>query len=76
MRISAYFTFWASIVFAVASIAYAGFGFSSIDPSMSDALREDARGFAWFWLFMGGFGAVTATVSWLMLRGRFGALGD
>lgn len=36
------------VVFAIGCIAYAGFGFSSIDASMSQAVREDSRGYAWF----------------------------
>ena len=46
-------------MFAVLCIAYAGFGFSTIDASMSDALREDARGYAWFWMFLGGIGVAS-----------------
>jgi len=76
MKITAHVSFWGALVFAVLCIAYAGFGFSSIDASMSDALREDARGYAWFWMFLGGIGAVIAVISWLMLRGKFGALDE
>jgi len=76
MKITAQFAFWASLVFALLCIAYAGFGFSSIDASMSDAAREDARGFAWFWMFLGGIGAAFSIVSWLMLRGTFGPLDE
>ena len=76
MKITAHVSFWASLVFAMVCIAYAGFGFSSIDASMSDTLREEARGYAWFWMFLGGIGIATAIVSWLMLRGKFGALDE
>ena len=76
MKITAHFAFWASIVFAVLCIAYGGFGFSSIDASMSDEARADARGFAWFWLFLGGIGVVFALISWLMLRGKLGPLDE
>jgi hypothetical protein len=74
MKITAHFAFWASIVFAVLCIGYAGFGFSSIDASMSEELREASRGYAWFWMFLGGIGALFALLSWLMLRGKFGPL--
>lgn len=70
MRISAQVAFWASVVFAIGCLAYAGFGFSSIDASMSEAAREDSRGYVWFWLFLGIIGIATALVSWLMLSGR------
>ena len=76
MKVTAHFALWGSLVFAVLCIAYAGFGFSTIDTSMSDELRADARGYAWFWMFLGGIGAVIAVISWLMLRGKFGALDE
>jgi hypothetical protein len=76
MKITAQFAFWASLVFALLCIAYAGFGFSSIDASMSEAAREAGRGFAWFWMFLGGVGIVFALLSWLMLRGTFGPLDE
>lgn len=76
MKITAQFAFWGSLVFAVFCIGYAGFGFSSIDASLSDTARDDARGFAWFWLFLGAIGVVFALVSWLMLRGKLGPLDE
>lgn len=76
MKVTAQFAFWASVVFAILCIAYAGFGFSSIDASMSDTAREDSRGYAWFWLFLGGIGIASAAASWLMLRGKLGSLDE
>lgn len=76
MKISAQFAFWASLVFAVVCVAYAGFGFSSIDASMSDEVRDASRGYAWFWLFLGTVASVTAAISWLMLRGKLGRLDE
>ena len=76
MKISAQFAFWGALVFAVLCVAYAGFGFSSIDASMSDEVRESSRGYAWFWMFLGAIGAAFAAISWLMLRGKLGPLDD
>ena len=76
MKISAHFAFWASLVFAVLCIAYAGFGFSSIDAAMSEEVRDASRGYAWFWMFLGGIGVAFAIISWLMLRGKLGALDE
>ena len=76
MKITAQFSFWGSLVFAVLCIGYAGFGFSHIDASMSDAIREEARGYAWFWMFLGGLGLAFALISWLMLRGKLGPMDD
>jgi len=69
MKVSAQFAFWASIVLPIGCTPYAGFGFSSIDASMTESVREDSRGYAWFWLFLGGIGIATALVSWMMMRG-------
>ncbi len=76
MKLSAQFTFWASLVFAIACLAYGAFGFSSIDASMSDAARDDSRGYAWFWTILGGIGGISAIVSWLVIQGRLGTSGE
>ena len=74
MRISAQFTFWGSLAFALLCIGSGGFGFSSLDASMPDEVLEAARGFAWFWMFLGGIGILFAVLSWLLLRGTFGEM--
>ncbi len=76
MKVTTQVAFWSSVVFAIACIAYAGFGFSSIDASMTEATREDSRGYAWFWLFLGVVGVASAAVSWLLLRGKLGPLDE
>ena len=76
MKITAQWSFWLSLAFAAGCTVYALVGFSSIDASLTDAQRADARGFAWFWLFLGGVGVAVAIVSGLMARGRFGALDE
>jgi hypothetical protein len=72
VKVSAQLTFWIAIAFALASFAYAMFGFTSVDASMTDAERADSRGFALFWLFLAGIGAAMAIVSWLMAKGHLG----
>jgi hypothetical protein len=57
-------------VFAVACCAYAVYGLSMLDATMTEVERADGRGFALFFLFMGAIGAAMALVSWLMLRGK------
>jgi len=76
MKITAQMSFWLSLVFAAGCLAYALVGFSSLDASLTDAQQSDARGFAWFWLFLGGVGVVSAIVSRMMAQGRFGALDE
>jgi|APFre7841882630_1041343.scaffolds.fasta_scaffold623136_1 hypothetical protein len=72
MKLSLQLLFWLSLVFAGACIAYAGFGFSSIDASADPQLVENGRGYAWFWFFLGGIGAVMAVVSWLLMKEKLG----
>ncbi len=76
MRVSAHFSLWGGLVFAFFAAAYGVYGLMAITPDMSSVEQADAHGFALFWLFMGGIGAVMAAVSWLMLRGKFGPLDD
>jgi hypothetical protein len=69
MKISAQFSMWGSVVFALFCLGYAFSGFSSLDGMADDAARADARGFALFWLFLGAVGIVMAIVSWRMVKG-------
>ena len=72
MKLSAQLVLWLSLIFAGVCIAYAGFGFSSIDASADPQIVADSRGYAWFWLFLGGIGLLMAALSWLMVKGRLG----
>jgi len=72
MRISAQFSMWGAVVFALFCLGYAFAGFSSMDGMADDATRADARGFALFWLFLGVIGIVMAIVSWWMVKGDDG----
>jgi hypothetical protein len=72
MKLSAELVLWLSLVFAGVCIAYAGFGFSSIDAGADPQVTADSRGYAWFWLFLGAIGLMMAVVSWLMTKGRLG----
>lgn len=74
MRLSLHLLFWLSLVFAGACIAYAGFGFSSIDVTADPQMVEDSRGYAWFWFFLGSIGAAMAAVAWLMIKGKLGEI--
>jgi hypothetical protein len=74
MKFSAQFSFYAGLVFAVLAASYATYGLASIHPDMSAAEVSDAKGFAFFFYFLGSIGALLALVSWLTLRGRLGPL--
>ena len=67
MKLSMQMMFWLSLVFAALCLVYAYLGFSSIDTTMSDDVRDASRGYAWFWTFMGVIGLVVAGLGrWLM----------
>jgi hypothetical protein len=68
MKLSAQMMFWASLVFAALCVAYALFGFSSIDAGMPAQQQTDSRGYVWFWTFMGLIGLALAVVAQWMIR--------
>ncbi len=76
MKLSIQLMFWFSLVFACLCIAYAGFGFSSIEANADPQLVEDSRGYAWFWLFLGSIGVVLAIVSWRLTKEKQGSTGE
>lgn len=59
---------WLSLAFAVLCIVYGVVGLTSLDANAPTTMREDAHGFALFWLFLGAIGLVCAAGSWWMLR--------
>jgi hypothetical protein len=68
MKISAQFAMWSSIVFGVICL-YVGFdGLSNVDAMADAAARSDARGYAFFWLFLGAVAVACALVSWWIVK--------
>ena len=72
MKLTAQLTQWMALLFAVLCGAYGVNGMIASGALAEGAVRDDARGFAWFWLFLAGVGVVLAVVSWLMARGKLG----
>ena len=68
MKISAQFAMWTSAIFAALCIGVAFNGFSSLDAMADEAARSDARGFAFFWLFLGVVAVAAGVASWWMVR--------
>ena len=68
MKFSARFSLWGSAIFAVFCLGYAFSGFSSLDAMADDATRVDARGFAFFWLFLAAVAIVIGIASWWMMK--------
>ena len=61
-------TIVAGVVFAVVCLAVAVTGFTSLGDIRDPAQLADAKGFAWFWAFLGAVSAALAAVAWWMLR--------
>ena len=76
MKISAKFTFFAGIVFALFAFTYALVGGFSTDAGVSATELADARGYIFFWAFLGCFGVLMAVLSWLIIKGRLGGEHD
>jgi hypothetical protein len=68
MKFSARFSLWGSAVFAIFCLGYAFSGFSSLDAMADEAARGDARGFAFFWLFLGSVAIAIGVASWWMIK--------
>ncbi len=68
MKLSLQLTLYVSIAFAMLCLAYAAFGLHEMGAMPLGQERDDARGFAYFWMFLGGVGLAVAFVSWRMLR--------
>ena len=62
MKITAQFTVVMAAIFAVICFGVAITGFNALDSITDPVQLTDAKGFAWFWVFLGGvsvaFGAV------------------
>jgi uncharacterized membrane protein YhaH (DUF805 family) len=77
LKVSAQFSFWGGIVFAIACGAYGLYGLSTTaEAGLTEAQHSERLGFALFWMFLAAIGAVMAFVSRLMIQGRLGALDD
>lgn len=72
MKFSLQATIWAGTIFAIACIAIAITGFNSVADIADPVQRADARGFAWFWLFLAAICAGLSAAAWWMVRGMAG----
>lgn len=68
MKVSAHLALWSSLVFALVCLYVAWSGFSSVDAMADAQAQSDARGFAWFWLFLGAVGVAAGVASWWIIR--------
>jgi hypothetical protein len=64
MKISARLATLLSVLFAIVCCTVAFTGFTSLGDIVDPVKRADAKGFAWFWLFLAGVGVVFGVLSW------------
>jgi hypothetical protein len=75
MKLSLQATMVMGFIFSMACIAVAINGFTSIPAGADPAAVADARGFAFFWAFLGLVGFAFAAASWGILRAAAGGAG-
>ena len=68
MKVSAHLALWGGLAFAFVCLCVAWSGFSALGEITDPQTLEDARGFAWFWLFLAGVGAAAGVGSWWLVR--------
>jgi len=68
MQISAKVAMIGAAVFAALCLGVAITGFLSLGDIADPQQAADARGFAWFWTFLGGVAVVFGLLSWWSLR--------
>jgi len=68
MKISAQMTIVMAAVFAVICFGVAITGFTSLGEISDATQMADAKGFAWFWTFLGTVASVLGLGAWWMVR--------
>ena len=68
MKISAQMTVVIAAIFAVVCFGVAITGFSSLGGIADPVQLADAKGFAWFWTFLGVVGLVLGALSLWIVR--------
>ena len=67
MKISAQMSVIIAVIFALVCFGVAIDGFTSLGHITDPTQLDDARGFAWFWAFLGSIGLLFAVVGvWLV----------
>ena len=68
MKVSAQMTVVVAAVFAMVCFGVAITGFSSLGDISDPVVLSDAKGFAWFWAFLGSVAVAMGVVSWWLVR--------
>jgi len=68
LKLTAQMTIVVAAIFAAICFSVAITGFSSLGSYADPAQEADARGFAWFWAFLGAVAVVLGATSWWIVR--------
>ena len=68
MKISIQATIVFAAIFAVICLGVATTGFVSVGDIADQAQAADARGFAWFWTFLGSVAIAVGVLAWWLQR--------
>ena len=72
MKLSLQMTMVAAAIFGSVCLAIAIQGFLEIGDIADPVLANDARGYAWFWAFLGVVCAAMSLAAWWLTRARPG----
>ena len=68
MKLSLQATVFVSAIFAAVCFGVALTGLTSLDGITDANQLADAKGFAWFWAFLGGVAVFFGALAWWMAR--------
>jgi hypothetical protein len=68
MKLSLRATMIAAVIFAAVCFAVAIEGFTSLGGIPDAAELSDAKGYAWFWTFLGSVASAFGLLAWWMAR--------
>ena len=68
MKISMQMSMAIAVIFATVCFGVAAKGFMSLDSITDATVLADARGFAWFWVFLGSIATVFGLLGWWLMR--------
>lgn len=68
MKLSLQATMIVAVIFAAICLSVAITGFMSLDNLTDPTALTDAKGFAWFWTFLGGVAIALGLLAWRMTR--------
>lgn len=68
MKLSIQTTMTIASIFGALCLAAGIHGLLSLDGVTDPVELADAKGFAWFWMFLGGVGVVIAVAAWWIAR--------